>query len=132
MTVASSASAVVFAAVAVGGALGAMARHAVNLALKGAAGAFPLSTLVVNAAGSMMIGLLVAWAAARGGEPGLWRGLVQVGLLGSLTTYSTFSVETLVLAQSGRPGLAGLSVLANLCGSLAACWLGLTAGRTIW
>lgn len=132
MSTPGSSTIAVYAAVATGGAIGATLRHAINLTLKGVAGAFPLSTLLVNVLGSFVIGLIVAWAAAEGGEPGLWRGLVQVGLLGSLTTFSTFSVETLVLMEAGRGGLAGLSVALNLALALGGCWAGLTAGRLIW
>lgn len=122
----------VIACVAAGGAVGAVMRFLVNTALRGSAGAFPLATLVVNGVGSLVIGLVISWAAAQHGESTLLRSFLQVGLLGSLTTFSSFSAETLMLAQSGRPGLALVNIATNLALALAACAAGLFLGRAIW
>lgn len=118
--------------VALGGALGAVLRFAVSTSLRGVIGAFPLGTLTVNAVGSMLIGLVIAWASTRGGEAVALRNFLQVGLLGGLTTFSSFSAETLILFQGGRAGLALANVALNLVLALAACMAGLSLGRAIW
>lgn len=120
------------ACVAAGGAVGAVMRFWVNTMLRGSAGAFPLATLVVNGVGSLAIGLVLSWTAAHHGESPLLRSFLQVGLLGSLTTFSSFSAETLILVQSGRPGLALVNISTNLVIALGACAVGLFLGRTIW
>jgi CrcB protein len=118
--------------VALGGALGAVLRYGVSTSLRGILGAFPLGTLVVNVVGSILIGLVIAWASARGGEAVALRNFLQVGLLGGLTTFSSFSAETLLLLQGGRTGLALANVVLNLVLALAACGVGLSLGRAIW
>ena len=91
-------------AVAIGGAIGALLRHAVN---HHAASLLPdhpeRATLVVNAFGSIAMGCLLAWVVHRPDHlpPTLHAGLT-VGLLGALTTYSTFSTDALKLLHAGR------------------------------
>lgn len=106
-----------------GGAIGASMRHAIGLVAARADTAIPLGTLCVNTVGSALAGALVAWLALRSGDT-LWRPFVQVGILGSLTTYSAFSVDTLRLFQSGYSGLALCNVLLNVGLSLAAVFAG--------
>lgn len=121
-----------FAAVAAGGALGAMTRYAVSLGL--GTGMFgvpgPLATLTVNVAGSAMMGILAGLVAAGIAIPEAWRGFVAVGFLGALTTFSSFALDTGTLMA--RQGLSmsivyvGLSVLLSLAAFLAV--QGLVAG----
>ncbi|MDO7707661.1 MAG: CrcB family protein, partial [Loktanella sp.] len=80
--------------VAIGGALGAVARYLVGLAV-----AFPLGTLAVNVLGSFAIGLVWALFAARGLQA--WLPLVMTGFLGGFTTFSAFSLDTLRLVEGG-------------------------------
>ncbi len=114
----------VLAAVAVGGALGSVARY---LAVNGLAAwlgrAFPYGTLAVNVAGSFLMGLALSLLVQRGllGEP--WRAALMAGLLGGFTTFSAFSGETLVLAQQ-RPAAALLNVALHLALCLSAVWVG--------
>ena len=112
-------------AIAVGGAAGALARHGVSTAIAAAFGSrFPLGTLVVNVAGSFAMGWLYALFAERMHVTPEMRLLVMTGLLGAFTTFSTFSVETLALIQSGR-WLAGAgNVLSSVALCIAAAWLG--------
>lgn len=112
--------------VAIGGALGAVARYLVGLAV-----AFPLGTLTVNVLGSLAIGLVWALFAARGLQA--WLPLVMTGILGGFTTFSAFSLDTLRLVEGGRYGAAGGYVLASVLLSLLACALGLwlAKGMTI-
>lgn len=114
----------VLAAVAIGGALGSVARY---LAVNGMAAwlgrAFPYGTLAVNVAGSFLMGVALALLVQRGllGEP--WRAGLMAGLLGGFTTFSAFAGETLVLAQQ-RPAAALLNVGMHLTLCLTAVWLG--------
>jgi fluoride exporter len=111
--------------VALGGAVGSVARYSVGLAVARWFGlAFPWGTLTVNIVGSLAIGLL----AARFPANESMRLLLGVGLLGGFTTFSAFSLETVRLIEH-QPGLAMLYVAASLLLGVGACWLGLFLGR---
>ena len=95
-----------FAAVGAGGALGAMSRYAVAQlvggGLFGIAG--PMATLVVNVAGSSLMGALAGGIAAGMALPEAWRGFMAVGFLGALTTFSSFALDTgQPVARQGTP-----------------------------
>jgi CrcB protein len=114
---------------ALGCAAGGMARHWLSgIPGRAAASVFPWATLAVNASGALGIGVL-AGAAAAGhpwfSGPGAWR-VLAVGFLGSYTTVSSFSLQTLVLAQTGARGRAA----GNVVLSLGLC-LGLVAGAAL-
>jgi CrcB protein len=96
-------------AVSAFGALGTAARY-----LTGLLAPSPFATLIVNAIGSCLIGVI----ATRTPEP--WRLYLSTGLLGGFTTFSAFSLETLRLS----PLAAALNIAANLALGLGACWLG--------
>ncbi len=101
--------------VAVGGALGAMGRFAVNAAIFPVMGGrFPIGTLVVNVAGSILMGLFYVLIIERGVLPSELRNLVMVGFLGAFTTFSTFSLDSLALWQNGHLALAAAYVALNL------------------
>ena len=104
--------------VALGGALGAVARYLVGLAV-----AFPLGTLTVNVLGSLAIGIVWAMFTERGLHG--WLPLVLTGFLGGFTTFSAFSLDTMRLVEGGRLGAAGGYVIASVMLSLIACALGL-------
>lgn len=107
------------AAILVGG-LAAVVRHAVTLAF---AGRFlPWAVLIVNVVGCAIGGVVVALSGMGGVDAGL-RLLVLGGLAGGLTTFSTWSVETMQLARSGRYWIAVGNVTVNLAAGLAAAWL---------
>lgn len=102
--------------VAIGGALGASIRWGVGESIGRSPGSFPYATLLVNVAGCVLIG----WAArmlVRGSDH--WQ-LGVTGLLGGLTTYSTFANETRELLDAGRPGQALLYVAVTVVAGLAA------------
>lgn len=102
------------AAVAVGGALGAVGRYALSTAVQAVlGGTFPWGTLAVNATGSLLLGVVFG-ALERGVLAPEFQALLAVGLLGSFTTFSTFSLESLRLLQSGDAGRA----LAYVAGSV--------------
>ncbi|HJR68555.1 MAG TPA: fluoride efflux transporter CrcB [Gammaproteobacteria bacterium] len=117
--------------VAVGGALGSVARYACSgLAVRWLGGGFPWGTLFVNIAGSFVIGVLAALVTADG-RPALGpdaRAFFIVGILGGFTTFSSFSLETLNLARSGALGAAAANAGLSLVSCLAAVWLGFAAG----
>ena len=112
-------------AVAAGGATGAVLRYLVGLAvLRWHPDAGPLGTLSVNIAGCFLIGLLMPFI-ERQSLPVLAAPLLVTGLLGGLTTFSTFGHETIALATvRHRPDLALLNAAANLLIGLAAVYLG--------
>ncbi len=93
---------VVFLGAGLGGAL----RHGVNLWAARAGSGFPFGTMVINVVGSIMMGVLTGWFAARGGGPQALRLFLTTGVLGGFTTFSTFSLEAFLLwsaAPTGRP-----------------------------
>ena len=92
-----------FLQVAIGGALGSMARYGVNI-LAGRVTALPLGTLIVNLTGCFAMGLLAAALAFRGGQH--LAPLLLTGVLGGFTTFSAFSLDTLALWERGATGLA--------------------------
>ena len=105
--------------------MGALARHGATTAMAAAFGPrFPLGTLAVNVAGSFAMGWLFALFAGRVDISPELRLLVTTGLLGAFTTFSAFSMETLVLLQAGRwlAGAANVVLSVALC--LGAAWLG--------
>jgi CrcB protein len=118
--------------VALGGALGAVSRYGVTLgaARLGVTG-FPYATLFVNILGSLLIGLFAAWLSGQATTNDNIKSLIQVGFLGAFTTFSTFSLDALLLLEQGRLLHAGLYIAASLLVCLAACFVGLFAGRSI-
>lgn len=114
-------------AVAVGGGIGALARHAVGLALADASAGFPWSTLVVNVVGALAIGLLMALLTAAPAPHPLLRPALGVGLLGGFTTFSTAMVDTLAL--SAPLGIA--YALGTLVPALLAVVAGLALGERL-
>ena len=110
------------AAVAVGAAAGAWLRWLAGLWLNGKWAGFPLGTLLVNCLGGLVIGGLLMWFERTPNE--LLRLLLVTGLLGGLTTFSSYSAESLILIQRGHWGLAAGHTLAHVLGSLACAALG--------
>ncbi|MCX7071880.1 MAG: fluoride efflux transporter CrcB [Gammaproteobacteria bacterium] len=122
----------VLLAVAAGGALGSVTRYALSSLLRSAAPGFPWGTLAVNVAGGLAMGLITAYAMGR---PAALSDTLRIGLttgiLGGFTTFSAFSIETLLLWRDGQPGLAFANVAANVALSLGACALGFWLARQL-
>ena len=124
------------AAVALGGAVGALARYAVGVAFPAAPGAFPLGTLGINVLGCLLMGVLVVVVTETRDAHPIVRPLVGVGVLGGFTTFSTFAVDTEALlgAGPGGPGAVatGLGYLAaTVVGSVGAAAVGLAVTRRV-
>lgn len=116
-----------------GGALGAGARHLVNMAALRLVGAgFPWGTLTVNAVGSLLMGLLAGWLALKyeGGGQEL-RLFLATGVLGGFTTFSAFSRDAVLLWERGAHALATGYVLASVMISIAAHVAGLALSRAL-
>ncbi len=117
-----------FVAVAVGGALGAVSRYSFGLvALALIGNRFPWATLGVNVVGSFLIGLAAVLIGDRIVDGELWQPLVIVGFLGAFTTFSAFSLDTLLLLQQGNYNTA----LAYMLGSVALCLGGTVSGMQL-
>jgi CrcB protein len=120
-----------YVVVAVGGALGALARYGVQLGLPHSPGAWPWATVAVNLTGCLLIGLLLAVLLARAPDHPWLRPFLATGVLGGYTTFSTFSVDAVQLVEAGRWPLAVAYLLVSVVGGLAAVVLGLGVGRRV-
>lgn len=121
--------------VAIGSALGGVARWSIGSWLQRLAGGsppavFPIGTLVINATGSFVLGVLaVAMAREAPGAPSVARLLLAVGFCGGYTTFSTFSLDTVALLESRGWGTAAVNVLGSVALGLAGVALGMVVGR---
>lgn len=116
--------------VMLGGAIGSGARHLVGRAMLGWLGAdFPYGTLTVNLVGGLAMGLLAGTLARIGGAGEAWRLLLAVGVLGGFTTFSSFSLDVVLLWQRGEMLTATLYLLASVVGAVGALAMGLTLAR---
>ncbi|WP_336981536.1 fluoride efflux transporter CrcB [Altererythrobacter fulvus] len=120
--------------VALGGGAGAVLRYQLGRLMTHALGpatvtAFPWATLACNVLGSIAMGVLAGFLARHGTGGDFWRLLLGVGVLGGFTTFSSFSLELMLLIERGQPTLAltyaGVSLLAGLTG----LYIGLIAMR---
>lgn len=115
--------------IALAGALGSLARYGAGAGMQRLVGTrFPYGTLLVNVAGSFLIGLFMALFAARGQLDSRARLAITIGFLGGFTTYSSFALETISLIERRSTGLAALYVGGTLLTGAVACWAGLRAG----
>ncbi|MGA0560470.1 fluoride efflux transporter CrcB [Larkinella sp. VNQ87] len=113
-----------------GGGLGSVARFAVSRYVQPLfKTAYPASTLLVNVIASLVLGFLMGWLTARATERETYRLLIGVGFCGGLSTFSTFSTETLLLLQTGRWLAAASNVVLNVVLCLLASLAGLYLGR---
>ncbi len=110
-----------FVLIFLGGGCGSVLRYAAGLLIP--ASSFPWATMSVNVVGSFLIGLFGGWSARFGWSEGM-RLALTVGLCGGFTTFSTFSKESLALAESGRWGMFCAYVLGSVLLGLAAVALG--------
>lgn len=114
--------------IAVGGALGAAGRHALELLWPLGAG-FPTATFVTNLAGSFLLGALVALVVARAAHP-LLRPVLGTGVLGGFTTFSAYAVQGRSLVDREQVGLAALYLGGTVVGAVLAALLGMLLVET--
>jgi CrcB protein len=124
-------SAAGFLAVAVGAVLGAWLRWGLATWLNPANPNLPYGTLAANIGGGYAIGVLVAFFAAHASIAPEWRLACITGFLGALTTFSTFSAESVELMMAGRYGAAAIHSGAHLFGSIVATLLGFATYRAL-
>lgn len=118
--------------VGIGGALGAMARYGFGSAFGRLAGDFPLSTLLINVLGSLLMGLLVGWLArATPDHQNEIRLFVAVGMLGGFTTFSSFSLEAMMLIERGEIAQASVYILVSVVAAIAGLAAGLWVMRMV-
>lgn len=115
------------AAVGVGAAVGALARWQLGLWLTPAGAWIPWGTLAANLVGGFLVGVAVGVLELLPELNPLWRLLLITGFLGGLTTFSTFSAEVVGFFLQDKLGLALLTTLAHVVGSLLMTWVGLKA-----
>lgn len=119
-----------FVAAAVAGGIGAGLRYVVDvLVVAGRPARLPLGTLLVNVTGSFALGLLTGLGASMTGTTAAW--IVGVGLLGGYTTFSTVSVESALMMQSGQARRGWLNVVGTLVLGVAAAAAGASIGLVI-
>jgi CrcB protein len=118
-------------AVAAGAVLGAWARWGLAIWLNPSSPSLPMGTLAANLAGGYLVGLGVAFFGANPSIAPEWRLACITGFLGALTTFSTFSAESVQLLMEGRYGAAALHSGAHLFGSMVATGLGIASFRAL-
>lgn len=114
------------AAIASGGALGAVMRYGANEAVTKSFGTeFPFGILSVNILGSFVMGLLISYFAHIWTPPPEVRSFLVTGMLGAFTTFSTFSLQFVLLVERGQPVAAVIYLLASVFCAIAALMLGM-------
>lgn len=116
----------VLGAISVGGALGALARHGMNVWV-----GLPWSTFAVNVIGCLLIGALMVLISARWPRSRLIRPFFGVGVLGGFTTFSAYVLDFHQLSANGHLGVAVLYLAGTVVSALGAVWLGMTAARRL-
>ena len=118
--------------IASGGAFGALSRYGAALGVYSIFGrGFPYGTLFVNVAGSFLMGVLSIMLLERYNLGPEWRAGILVGFLGSFTTFSAFSIETLNLLEQGDFSRALLNMALSLVLCIMAVWFGVSVGRQL-
>ncbi len=119
--------------IALGGAVGALGRYAFSNAINHLwTLSFPLATLLVNALGSFAMGVMYVVIVEHQHLTPEWRSIVMVGMLGAFTTFSTFSLETVVLLQRGEVLTAVSYTVISVLLCVAATWLAITLGKAVF
>ena len=118
--------------IAAGGATGALMRYWMSNGIYALLGrGFPYGTLTVNVTGSLLMGFLYVFMIERMDISVEWRAGLMIGLLGAFTTFSTFSIETLNLLESGEQLKATMNILLSVTLCILGCWLGMVVGRNV-
>jgi fluoride exporter len=116
--------------IAIGGALGSLARYLVGVTVTNRMGTrFPYGTFVINLTACLIIGFSLTWIGRRTGVNPAWRFLIPIGFVGAYSTFSTFEWETFLNLQTGAFFIAALYVSLSLLLGLLAVWLGVLLAR---
>lgn len=116
--------------IAAGGAAGALLRYWMSGGIYALLGRqFPYGTLSVNVLGSVLMGLCYVFLFERMEISEELKAGLMIGLLGAFTTFSTFSIETFQLIETGQQLRAVLNIVLSVVLCIAGCWLGIAAGR---
>ena len=87
--------------------------------------------MTVNVVGSLLMGFCYVFMIERMDVSVEWRAALMIGLLGAFTTFSTFSIETLNLLESGEQMKAALNILLSVTLCILGCWIGMIVGRNV-
>ena len=120
--------------IALGGALGSVARYGCSAVIANTLGqTFPWGTMLVNVLGSFVIGFFATFTGPDGRVlvSGDIRQFVMVGVCGGYTTFSSFSLQTMSLAQDGEYVRASLNIVLSVVLCLASVWLGHVAAMAL-
>ena len=121
-----------YLAIAFGGALGALSRYWLTVSIERFNGTgFPLGTFMVNLLGSFLIGLLYILFAEKLSVADQWRPVIITGFLGAMTTFSTFSLDALLLFQQGHYNTALFYVLSSVVICIFAAYVGMQIARIL-
>lgn len=118
-------------AVGVGAACGAWLRWILGNLLNNVHAHIPLGTLTANLAGGYLIGIASAFFSSHSGISPEWRLLIVTGFMGGLTTFSTFSSETVMLLQRGEYIWAGVQLLVHVAGAVLLCLAGFATYKAL-
>jgi len=119
-------------AIAVGGAIGSVARYGMTVYADYLFGReFPYGIFLTNILGSVVIGVCFVLIVERALVSELWRSILMVGFLGGFTTFSTFSIQSLELLQAGRLLDAAGYILGSVVLSILGCWIGIMGTRAL-
>ena len=118
-------------AVGVGAACGAWLRWILGNLLNNVHAHIPLGTLTANLAGGYLIGIASAFFSSHSGISPEWRLLIVTGFMGGLTTFSTFSSETVMLLQRGEYMWAGVQLLVHVAGAVLLCLAGFATYKAL-
>ena len=118
--------------IAIGGALGSIARYWVGSTVSGRLGSkFPYGTLIINLTACVILGFVLTYLGRRAEVDASWRFLIPVGFIGAYSTFSTYEWETLSTLRSGAFLLAALYALGSLLLGLIAVWAGTLLAKVL-
>jgi len=116
--------------IALGGALGALARYELASRIQARIpGLFPWGTFAVNMSGCFLMGVVMMLLAGRFAHPN-WRYFIPIGFIGAYTTFSSFEMETFRAVTEGAWLVGGLNVLSSVLGGYLAFWIGVLLTRS--
>lgn len=119
-------------AICLGACVGALSRWQLSAWLNHSGALLPWGTLVSNWVGAYVVGTMLVFFQQHSGLDPAWRAAIVTGMLGALTTFSTFSLETVVMLQHGRWALGFLNTALHVIGSLLLTWAGIVSAQHLW